>query len=107
MLPFRYSGRIAGCPDTSSRTQKFFDAQAYGEYGALAPAVIKRYGGEFLAQGGATEIMEGNWQPHRIVVIRFNSVEDAKAMYNSADYQAAKVKREGAANFNMIVVEGL
>ena len=51
--------------------------------------------------------MEGNWQPHRIVVIRFNSVEDAKAMYNSADYQAAKVKREGAANFNMIVVEGL
>ena len=84
-----------------------FDAEAYGEYGALAPAVIKRYGGEFLAQGGATEIMEGSWQPHRIVVIRFDSVEDAKAMYNSADYQAAKAKREGAADINMIVVEGL
>ena len=43
-----------------------FDAEAYGEYGALAPAVIKRYGGEFLAQGGATEIMEGSWAaaPH-------------------------------------------
>ena len=49
-----------------------FDAEAYGEYGALAPAVIKKFGGEFLAQGGATEIMEGSWQPHRIVVIRFD-----------------------------------
>lgn len=83
-----------------------FDADAYGEYGALAPDVIKSFGGEFLAQGGAAEILEGNWQPHRIVVIKFDSVDDAKAMYNSPGYQAAKVKREGAADFNMIVVEG-
>ncbi|MGZ0246400.1 MAG: DUF1330 domain-containing protein [Alphaproteobacteria bacterium] len=27
-------------------------------------------------------------------------------MYNSPEYQAAKAKREGAADFNMIIVEG-
>ena len=85
---------------------EIFDAEAYGEYGKLAPNAIKKYGGEFLTRGGAAEILEGNWQPHRIVVVKFDSVEKAKAMYNSPDYQAAKMKRTGAADFNMIVVEG-
>jgi uncharacterized protein (DUF1330 family) len=95
-----------GMPGYIITNAEVFDADAYGEYGALAPDAIKKYGGEFLTRGGAAEIMEGNWQPHRIVVVKFDSVEDAKAMYNSPEYQAAKVKREGAADFNMIVVEG-
>ena len=40
------------------------------------------------------------------MIIRFESVEQAKKMYNSPEYQAAKDKREGAADFNMMVVEG-
>ncbi|MEE2721982.1 MAG: DUF1330 domain-containing protein [Pseudomonadota bacterium] len=83
-----------------------FDKDAYGEYGKLAPDAIKKYGGKFLTRGGAAEILEGNWEPHRIVVVKFDSVEQAKAMYNSPEYQAAKEKRIGAADFNMIVVEG-
>jgi len=85
---------------------EIFDTKAYGEYGKLAPDAIKQYGGEFLTRGGAAEILEGNWQPHRVVVIKFDSIEQAKAMYNSPDYQTAKAKRVGAADFNMIVVEG-
>ena len=68
--------------------------------------MIAKFGGEFLTRGGAAEILEGNWQPHRIVVVKFDSVDNAKAMYNSPEYQAARKKREGAADFNMIVVEG-
>ena len=83
-----------------------FDKDAYGEYGKLAPDAIASYGGEFLTRGGAAEILEGNWEPHRIVVVKFDSVEQAKAMYNSPEYQAAREKRIGAADFNMIVVEG-
>ena len=85
---------------------EIFDQKAYGEYGALAPDAIKKYGGEFLTRGGKAEILEGNWQPHRIVLVKFDSVEKAKAMYNSPEYQAAREKRIGAADFNMIVVEG-
>lgn len=83
-----------------------FNSDAYGEYGKLAPDAIKKYGGEFLTRGGAAEVLEGGWQAHRVVLIRFESVEQAKAMYNSPEYQAAKAKREGAADFNMMVVEG-
>jgi uncharacterized protein (DUF1330 family) len=84
-----------------------FDPDAYGEYGKLAPDAISKYGGEFLARGGRAEVLEGSWTPHRIVVVKFDSIEQAKAMYNSPEYQAARAEREGAADFNMIVVEGL
>ena len=75
---------------------EIFDNEAYGEYGKLAPDVIKKFGGEFLARGGAAEILEGNWEPHRIVVVKFDSVKQARDMYNSPEYQAAKKKRLGA-----------
>ena len=84
-----------------------FDNEAYGEYGKLAPDAIRKHGGEFLTRGGAAEVLEGGWTAHRVVVVRFDSVEQAKKMYNSPEYQAAKAKREGAADFNMMVVEGL
>ena len=84
-----------------------FDNDAYGEYGKLAPDAIRKYGGEFLTRGGAAEVLEGSWTAHRVVVVRFDSLEQAKTMYNSPEYQAAKAKREGAADFNMMVVEGL
>ncbi len=84
-----------------------FDNDAYGEYGKLAPDAIRKYGGEFLTRGGAAEVLEGSWTAHRVVVVRFDSVEQAKTMYNSPEYQAAKAKREGAADFNMMVVEGI
>ena len=84
-----------------------FDENAYGEYGKLAPDAIARYGGEFLARGGAADVLEGNWKAHRVVIIRFDNAEQAKAMYDSPEYQAAREKRLGAADFNMMVVDGL
>ena len=55
-----------------------FDNEAYGEYGKLAPDAIEKFGGEFLTRGGAAEILEGDWEPHRIVVVKFDSVEQAR-----------------------------
>ena len=109
--PFgEYSGNISNrrqfTPGYIITNAEVFDKDAYGEYGKLAPDAIAKYGGEFLTRGGAAQILEGNWEPHRIVVVKFDSVEQAKAMYNSPEYQAAKEKRIGAADFNMIVVEG-
>lgn len=84
-----------------------FNADAYGEYGALAVPAIEKYGGRFLARGGAAEVLEGGWSAHRVVVVEFPTVEQAKTFYNSPEYTEAKSKREGAADFKMMVVEGL
>ena len=83
-----------------------FDNDAYGEYGRLAIPAIDKYNGKFLTRGGAAEVLEGGWTAHRIVVVEFPSVDQAKDFYNSPEYTEARKKREGAADFNMMVVEG-
>ena len=79
---------------------------AYAEYAKLASPAIQQHGGRYLVRGGKLEVLEGAWPHARTVVVEFASAEQANAFYRSVEYQAARKKRLGAADFNMIVVEG-
>ena len=69
---------------------------------------MKAHGGEYLVRGGRHEALEGDWQPHRVAVLRFPSFEQAKAFYDSEMYRLARAKRDGATEFfNLILVEGV
>lgn len=81
--------------------------QAYAEYAKLAAPAIEQHGGRYLARGGKLEILEGAWPHARTVVVEFASVAQAQALHRSVEYQAARQKRLGAADFNMVVVEGV
>ncbi len=83
------------------------NADQYEKYKALAPATIARYQGEYVARGGEVATFEGAEETNRVVVLRFASMEAAKTWYHSPEYQAAKAEREGAADGQFIVVEGL
>ena len=84
------------------------DMEQYKQYMAEAPAAVKAAGGEYLVRGGRFEVMEGNWQPARVAMLRFPSFERAKAFYDGEMYKAARAKRAGATQFfNMILVEGV
>ena len=83
------------------------DSAAYERYRALAPDAIARYGGRYLVRGGATTVLEGNWQPHRVVVLEFPDVATARRFYDSPEYVAARGARAGAAKMSLFVVEGL
>jgi len=83
------------------------DPAQYEKYKALAPAAIKNYGGEYLARGGTVETLEGPDEARRVVVLRFETMDAARAFYNSPEYQAAKAEREGAADGQFLIVEGL
>jgi uncharacterized protein (DUF1330 family) len=86
---------------------KVSDPERYKEYMAAAPATIAAAGGEYLVRGGRHESLEGDWQPARLAVLRFPSVEQAKAWYEGERYRAARARRAGATEyFNMVVVEG-
>jgi uncharacterized protein (DUF1330 family) len=82
------------------------DAAKYQEYAKLAGPATQKYGGKFLVRGGAKTVLEGQVPFSRIVVTEFPDVETAKRFYDSVEYQAAREKRLGAADFNMMVVEG-
>ena len=82
------------------------DPEQYEHYKAASPGAIAAGGGRFLVRGGELAVLEGDWSPTRVVVVEFESLEAAKAFYESPEYQAAIKLREGAARFNMIAVEG-
>ena len=83
------------------------NAENYEGYKKLTPASLIPYQGKFIARGGATETLEGDWKSGRIVIIEFPSVEKAKQWWNSEEYAPAKALRQANAETKMIVVEGL
>jgi uncharacterized protein (DUF1330 family) len=87
---------------------KVSDVAKYEGYKALTPAAIAAAGGEFLVRGGDHVVLEGNWNPTRVVMLKFATIEAAKAFYDGELYRAARAKRAGATEFfNMIVVQGV
>ncbi len=83
------------------------DPEAYETYRSLVPASVDAYGGRFIARGGATENLEGDWTPERIVVLEFPSLERAKQWWSSPEYRDAKAIRMRAAQTRMIAIEGV
>jgi uncharacterized protein (DUF1330 family) len=82
------------------------DPGVYEEYKALAPASIAAYGGRYLVRGGASEVLEGSWQPRRLVVLEFPTVARARAWWHSPEYAPAKSVRQRCAQTEMLLIEG-
>ena len=83
------------------------DPDKYKNYMAVSPAAVAAAGGKFIVRGGNLEILEGDWSRPRVVIIEYPTRDAAKAFYESALYVAARAERDGAAEFSMIVVEGV
>lgn len=83
------------------------DPQSYEEYRKLVAPVLQQYGGRFLVRGGTIHHIEGAWQPRRVVVVEFDSVEKAKAFNDAPEYAHAKSIRHRASVSSVIIVEGV
>lgn len=80
---------------------------AYERYKAMAADTVHRYGGRYIARGGRTEILEGDWEPHRVVILEFENIARAREWLESPEYRDARRLRHQTARTNMIVVEGV
>ncbi len=83
------------------------DPEKYRDYMALSPAAIEKHGGRFLARGGEVVTLEGEPEERRVVIVEFPSLEAARAFYDSPEYREARAAREGAAEAQFFVVEGI
>jgi uncharacterized protein (DUF1330 family) len=83
------------------------DPARYPDYIKVAPDSIARFGGRYLARGGRSERLEGEWEPKRVVVLEFPTYEQARAWWDSDEYRAPKALRQATARTNMILVEGM
>ncbi len=83
------------------------DPSAYEAYRAAVPAFVRKHGGEYLARGGATELLEGDWQPKRLALLKFPDLAAVKAFLGDPEYQPLKSLRHGIAHTQMVAVEGV
>jgi len=86
---------------------ELLDQNLVAQYRDLAQASISKYGGRYLARGGAVDPVEGGWTPQNIVVVEFPSIDRAREWYRSPEYAPALDLRERALKRRLIFVEGV
>lgn len=83
------------------------DEALYAEYRSGVSPGIRAVGGQYLVRGGSLRVLEGTWQPRRLVIIQFGSFEEAQRWWESAAYEPLKRMRQRSTTSNMILVEGV
>lgn len=83
------------------------DPASYKEYAKQSGPALEQMGGRFLVRGGTVHPLEGNWSPQRCVVLEFDTVEQARAWYDSDLYAGPKKLRHAASTGQAIIVEGV
>lgn len=83
------------------------DPVRYEEYKKLAPAIVEMYGGKYIARGGKTETLEGDWLPSRLVILQFENMEQAKNWHASVEYSGPRSMRQESTISKMVVIDGV
>ena len=83
------------------------DQDVFSEFSSRVVATIEAHGGKYLVRGGAVEVMEGDWEPDRIVVVEFGSAEQARAWQNSPECAELREIKMRSANTNVVIVQGV
>jgi len=82
------------------------DPERTARYRELSGPSVARHGGRFIVRGGTTHALEGGWDPVRLVVIEFPSMDVALGWYDSDDYREARAVRAGSGIYRMVAVDG-
>ena len=83
------------------------DAALFAEFADGILPVMDAHSGKYLVRGGATQVVGGNWTPHRLVVIEFESLERLQALIASPEYIELAAIRDKSSNSNTIIVDGV
>lgn len=84
------------------------DPVSYDDYKERVQPVIARHGGEYLARGGKTDVLESDlWKPTRMVVIRFPDMKAVHAFNDDPDYQPIKTIRHTSARSTLLALDGI
>ncbi len=82
------------------------NSQLYSKYVEKVPKVVEKYGGRYLARGGKITPLFGDWNPERIIIIEFESIQSLQKCFNSSEYFELAPLREQSTITKSIAVEG-
>lgn len=87
-------------------TEDIHDPELMREYEQASTAALFAYGGKVLAVDHDVTTLEGQWAGTRTVMVEYESVEKARAWYESSEYAPALPLRKQAATCNAVIVAG-
>ena len=83
------------------------DPEAYAGYIEHVPPLVAKHGGVYRARGGRHTVMEGDWDPKRMVIIEFPDRAAAEAFYGDPAYADLKKLRQTTTESNLVILDGL
>ena len=83
------------------------DPEGYEEYRRQVGGTIAAYGGRYLVRPGKVEALEGDGPRGRLIVLEFESYEQAKKWYASQEYAGPKAVRQVTATTRLLLAEGV
>ena len=85
---------------------KVTDFPTFMEYVEKIPEFISKHNGKYLVEGVKPKVVEGNWNPDTIVVLEFESKEDADSFLGDPEIQELFAVRHNSTESNLILVNG-
>lgn len=82
------------------------DPSKLDEYRRRNAELVPAHGGRFLVRGGEHEVLEGSWEPGRLVIMEFPDRAAARAWYDSPEYVELRAQRQANGETDMVLVEG-
>ena len=82
------------------------DPDRYEDYKRLVLDTLVPFGGRFLVRGAQPEILEGAWDPKRLVILEFPDSDSARCWWASPGYAAAKAIRQATSRGTLVLLEG-
>ena len=81
------------------------DGEAFGAYQQVALPTIEKFGGKPLFFSTNIEAADGDWAPMGIIVVEFESSEQSRKWYNSAEHQAVIGRRLDCTDSNTVSID--
>lgn len=82
------------------------NAEKYRDYLSQITPTVFACGGRYLVRGACSQVISGNWQPKRLVIMEFPDMETAQYWTNCEEYAPIHALRNENATANMIILEG-
>lgn len=82
------------------------DREMYARYSQAVPGIVSRYGGRYLANTEEIIPLAGGWQPQKIVLLEFDTMQQLRECFGSMKYQAIAPLREQSTRGKAVVVRG-
>ncbi|MBJ7409669.1 MAG: DUF1330 domain-containing protein [Phenylobacterium sp.] len=83
------------------------DREPYGRYAAGFMPVLRQYGGRLLVSNEEPEVMEGDWDGRKLVVLAFDDVGAARAWAASPEYRKIAEDRVAGSDAIVVLTEGI